>query len=200
MSSTDPVWAFAAVPTRCSGRHHVYTAHLSRHAMSTRVCGITRLGPTRLSPIPVRDNGLQQRRLRRWLARVLKGGRINRYVGQHRYELGGPGRVSAGVLLEVVNHVSVAAISVVLYPILSRYSKRLAVGYVAARSIEAALFALATTNLLMLVQLSQRAANPETEPLSTMLLAGHDWNAVALPFVAFALGALILNHTLYQTR
>jgi hypothetical protein len=106
----------------------------------------------------------------------------------------------AGVLLEVVNHVSVAAISVVLYPILSRYSKRLAVGYVAARSIEAALFALATTNLLMLVQLSQRAANPETEPLSTMLLAGHDWNAVALPFVAFALGALILNHTLYQTR
>ena len=111
-----------------------------------------------------------------------------------------PGRVSAGVLLEVVNHVSVAAISVVLYPVLSRYSRRLAVGYVAARSIEAALFALATTNLLMLVQLSQEAANPGTEPLSAMLLAGHDWNQATLPFVAFALGALILNHTLYQTR
>ena len=111
-----------------------------------------------------------------------------------------PGRVSAGVLLEVVNHVSVAAISVVLYPVLSRYSRRLAVGYVAARSIEAALFALATTNLLMLVQLSQEAANPGTEPQSAMLLAGHDWNQATLPFVAFALGALILNHTLYQTR
>lgn len=75
-----------------------------------------------------------------------------------------PGRVSAGVLLEVVNHVSVAAISVVLYPVLSRFSKRLAVGYVAARSIEAALFALATTNLLMLVQLSQGAADPGPNP------------------------------------
>jgi hypothetical protein len=110
------------------------------------------------------------------------------------------GRVSAGVLLEIVNHVSVAAISVVLYPVLRRSSQRLAVGYVAARSIEAALFALATTNLLMLTQLSDRAGSTETEALSALLLAGHDWNQVALPFVAFALGALILNYGLYQAR
>ena len=111
-----------------------------------------------------------------------------------------PGRVSAGVLLELVNHVSVVAISVVLYPVLRRSSRRLAVGYVAARSIEAALFALATTNLLMLTQLSAEAGRSGTEALSALLLAGHDWNQVTLPFVAFALGALILNYVLYATQ
>jgi hypothetical protein len=111
-----------------------------------------------------------------------------------------PIRVSAGVLLEVVNHFSVVAISVVLYPVLSRFSALLAIGYVAARSIEAALFALATTNLLRLTQLSREAGSTGTEALSAVLLVGHDWNQVTLPFVAFALGALILNYTLYQTR
>jgi hypothetical protein len=111
-----------------------------------------------------------------------------------------PGRVSAGVLLEIVNHVSVAAISVVIYPILRRSSQRLAVGYVAARSVEAALFALATTNLLMLTQLSHETVSTGREALSGVLLAGHDWNQVTLPFVAFALGALILNYTLYESR
>jgi hypothetical protein len=111
-----------------------------------------------------------------------------------------PSRVSAGVLLEIVNHVSVAAISVVLYPVLRRSSQRLAVGYVAARSIEAALFALATANLLMLTQLSHETVSNGREALSGLLLAGHNWNQVTLPFVAFALGALILNYTLYETR
>jgi hypothetical protein len=111
-----------------------------------------------------------------------------------------PSRVSVGVLLEIVNHVSVVAISIVLYPVLRRSSQRVAVGYVAARSIEAALFALATTNLLMLVQLSHEALGTPTEALSSVLLAGHDWNRATLPFVAFALGALLLNYALYSTR
>jgi hypothetical protein len=111
-------------------------------------------------------------------------------------------RVAAGVLLEIVNHVSVVAIAVVLYPILRRFSERLAIGYVAARSIEAALFALVTANLLTLIQLSHGvgAGSSGSEALSTVLLVGHDWNQVTLPFVAFALGALILNYALYQTR
>jgi hypothetical protein len=108
-------------------------------------------------------------------------------------------RVAAGVLLEIVNHVSVVAISIVLYPVLSRFSERLALGYVAARSIEAALFAVVTTNLLTLIQLS-RGGGAGSEALSAVLMAGHDWNQVTLPFVAFALGALVLNYTLYRTR
>jgi hypothetical protein len=116
---------------------------------------------------------------------------------------GHPGRVSAGILLELTNHVAVVGIAVVLYPILRRDSERLALGYVVARSIEGALFAVATTNLIKLKALSDRvgAANPSgVEALSTTLLAGHDWNQVTLPFVAFALGALILNYHLFRRK
>lgn len=114
-----------------------------------------------------------------------------------------PVRVSAGVLLELTNHVAVVGIAVVLYPILRRDSERVAVGYVAARSIEGVLFALATANLLGLRALGGGAgtsAGSETEALSAMLLAGHDWNQVTLPFVAFALGALMLNFHLFRHR
>ncbi|KPK65514.1 MAG: hypothetical protein AMS21_04430 [Gemmatimonas sp. SG8_38_2] len=116
---------------------------------------------------------------------------------------GHPARVSAGILLELTNHVAVVGIAVVLYPILRRDSERLALGYVVARSIEGALFAVGTTNLISLKALSDRvgATNPSgAEALSSTLLAAHDWNQVTLPFVAFALGTLLLNYHLFRRK
>ena len=98
---------------------------------------------------------------------------------------------------------AMVGIAVVLYPILRRGSERLALGYVAARSIEAALFAMVTTNLISLRRLSEvgPASVPMgTDALSATLQAGHDWNQVTLPFVAFALGALLLNYHLFQHK
>ena len=101
-----------------------------------------------------------------------------------------------------MNHLAVVGIAVVLYPVLKRGSERLAIGYVAARSIEAALFALATTNLLSLSALSRAGvqAASGSDALGAVLLAGHDWNQVTLPFVAFAVGALMLNYHLFRHR
>jgi hypothetical protein len=116
------------------------------------------------------------------------------------------GRVGIGILLELVNHIAVVGIAVVIYPILRRFSDRLALGYVAARSIEAALFAVATLHLLTLVSVSQdfvTADAPSTAALQVLgdtLLAGHDWNKAALPFTAFGIGALMLNWTLWKAR
>ena len=118
----------------------------------------------------------------------------------------GETRVGIGVLLELVNHTAVVGIAVVMYPILKRYSERLAMGYVAARSIEAVLFAVATMHLLTLVPVSQEfvaAGAPSGSHLRSMghvLLAGHDWNRTPLAFTAFGVGALILNGALYWTR
>lgn len=53
---------------------------------------------------------------------------------------GHPGRVSAGVLLELVSHVTLVGIAVALYPILRRHSERLAPGYLSAQSIQATVF------------------------------------------------------------
>lgn len=115
-------------------------------------------------------------------------------------------RVATGALFELINHIAVVGIAVAIYPVLKRFSERLALGYVAARSIEAVLFAIGTMHLLTLVTVSQEfvaAGTPLTSHFQTlggMLLAGHDWDDAALAFTAFGLGALILNYALYQAR
>jgi hypothetical protein len=115
-------------------------------------------------------------------------------------------RVGAGVLLELVNHISVVGIAVVIYPVLKSFSERLALGYIAARSIEAVLFGVATLHLLTLVSVSHEfvdaggPASAQFQVLGNTLLAGHDWNNAALPFTAFSIGALTLNYALFRAR
>ena len=116
------------------------------------------------------------------------------------------GRVGTAVLLELVNHIAVVGIAVVIYPVLKSFSERLALGYVAARSIEAALFAICTLHLLTLAFVSQEylatggQQSAQLLVLGDVLLAGHDWNNAALPFTAFSVGALILNYALFRAR
>lgn len=116
------------------------------------------------------------------------------------------GLMSAGILLELVNHIAVVSISVLIYPVLKPFSERLALGYVVARSIEAVLFAIATMHLLNLIYLSHEfvaAGSPSPSyfhTLSNVLLAGHDWNSAPFAFTAFSIGSLMLNYVLYQTR
>ena len=115
-------------------------------------------------------------------------------------------RVRVGILLELVNHIAVVGIAVVVYPVLKRFSECLAIGYVAARSIEAVLFAIGTKHLLALVIVSREfiaSSFPDSTDFQTwaaVLLAGHDWNNAALPFIAFGLGSLMLNYAMYQAR
>jgi hypothetical protein len=114
--------------------------------------------------------------------------------------------VGAGTLLELINHISVVGIAVVLFPILRRFSKRVAVGYVAARSIESVLFAVGTMHLVALAHLGRVFANAGMSPgshfytIGGMLLAGHDWDNAGLLFTAFSIGALMLNWVLLRTR
>ena len=115
-------------------------------------------------------------------------------------------RVAAGILLELINHIAVVGIAVVIFPVLKPFSERLAVGYVVARSIEAVLFAIATIQLLTLVFVSHEFIAAGAPPdshfhiLGGALLARHDWDNAALAFVAFSLGALMLNYLLYRAR
>ena len=115
-------------------------------------------------------------------------------------------RVAGGVLLELTNHIAVVGIAVVIYPVLKPFSERLALGYVAARSIEAVLFAVGTLHLLTLVFVGHEfvdAGAPTSSffhTLGSVLHAGHDWDNAALAFTAFSLGALMLNYLLFRAR
>lgn len=114
--------------------------------------------------------------------------------------------VGAGVLLELINHIAVVGIAVVLFPILRRFSNRVAVGYVAARSIESVLFAVGTMHLVALAKLGREfvaaGSSPESyfHTIGGMLLAGHNWDDAGLLFTAFSIGALMLNWLLLRTR
>ena len=114
--------------------------------------------------------------------------------------------VATGTLLELINHIAVVGIAVVIYPVLRRFSERFAVGYVAARSIESVLFAIGTMHLVALANVSRAFVTAGAPPASyfhtigDMLLAGHDWDNAALLFMAFGLGALILNYVLFRVR
>jgi hypothetical protein len=115
-------------------------------------------------------------------------------------------RVGAGTLLELINHIAVVGIAVVIFPILRRFSKRVAVGYLAVRSIESVLFAVGTMHLVALANLSRAFVSAGASPgsyfhtIGGMLLAGHDWDNAGLLFTAFSIGALMLNWVLFRTR
>ena len=115
-------------------------------------------------------------------------------------------RVAAGTLLELINHIAVVAIAVVSYPIMKRFGERFAIGYVAARSIESVLFTIGTMHLLALANVSHAfvaAGAPSDSYFHTfgdVLLVGHDWDNAAPAFVAFSLGALMLNYQLYRRK
>jgi hypothetical protein len=115
-------------------------------------------------------------------------------------------RVAAGALLELTNHIAVVAIAVVIYPVLKRFSERLAVGYLVARSMESVLFIIGTMHLLALLSVGHdfvAAGAPPASHFHTLggiLLAGHDWDRAELAFMAFSVGALILNGLLFKAR
>ncbi len=119
-------------------------------------------------------------------------------------------RVAAGVLLELVNNIAVVGIAVVIYPVLKPFSERLALGYVAARTIESVLFTIGTGLLLTLLFVSDEFVAAGAPPasyfhtLGGMLLAGPDLEnasgGAALGFAAVGLGTLTLNYVLFRAR
>ena len=112
-------------------------------------------------------------------------------------------RVATGALFEIVMYVAIAAIAVLLYPVLKRYSERLALGYAVARTIEVVVFVVGSVLIsLMLLSVGQdfaTAGSPAGSQFQTVgnaLVAGRDWANAALAVVAFSVSALILNYVL----
>ena len=114
-------------------------------------------------------------------------------------------RLATGVLLELVMGIAVVAIAVVIYPVLRRFSERLALGFLAARTIEAVIYVIGAIALLSLLTVSRDfvdAGAPDGspyQPLGAALLAVRDWGGnVVLDLTAFSISALILNWLLYR--
>ncbi len=115
-------------------------------------------------------------------------------------------RVATGALLTLIMGVALVGVSIVIYPVLRRYSERLALGYVVARTVESVFYVIDAVLLLTLLTVSRGlvdAGAPDAshfQALGDSVLGARDWAAALLDLTAFGLSALILNYALYGAR
>lgn len=115
------------------------------------------------------------------------------------------GRLATGVLLQLAMGVAVVAIAIVIYPVLRRGTERLAMGYIAARTLEAAVYIVGGAGLLTLTTVSDNyVAGHDRAPLTAvgqLVLAQRDWMGHAiLDAAVFSVGALVLNAAFYRSH
>jgi len=113
-------------------------------------------------------------------------------------------RVAWGALLEVILVISNIATAVVLFPVLKRQNEGVALGYVAARTIESACIAVGIIAVLSVVTLRQDVsgiAGADSVALGRSLVAIHDWSFVLGPAFLPGLGnGLLLGYLMYRSE
>jgi len=100
------------------------------------------------------------------------------------------------VVLELVLAVACVGTAVVLHPVLRRFGESLSLGFVAARTVEAATIVVGVLAVLALVTLRQ--AGPDDA--APALVALHDWAFLVGPGLVPAVNALCLGTVLFRSR
>ena len=120
---------------------------------------------------------------------------------------GADGRVALGALLEVVTVIANVGTAVVLFPILRRQDEAIALGYVAARLVEATFIVVGIVCLLAVVTLRQDLGGPGATDKATLvatarsLVAVHDWTFLFGPgFLGAGFGnGILLGYLMYRS-
>jgi len=115
-------------------------------------------------------------------------------------------RVVLAALIEFVWAATGAGIAIVLYPVLTKYNRSLAVASVAGRTVEGMFVLIATTSLLVLLTVGQQsvaagpAAASSSQAVGGALLAVRDWVVGFLALLPFTLGVSMYYYLLYRSR
>ena len=111
--------------------------------------------------------------------------------------------VSLGAFFEILTVIANIATAMVLFPLLRRQNETLALSYVAARFIEAALIVVGMLSLLAVETLRQDGAGADPDSLlvaSQSLVAVHDWTFLLGPGFMSGLGnGLLLGYLMYRS-
>jgi hypothetical protein len=123
------------------------------------------------------------------------------------YVLGGGDdtRVGVGAVLEVLLAVSGIATAVVIFPIVKRVKESVALGYVAARTVESVLILVGVVALMSAVALRQDLAGAADGEAATGvargLLAVHDQTSLLGPQFCAGLGnGILLGYLMWRSR
>ena len=115
-------------------------------------------------------------------------------------------QVLVGVLLELVNCVSVVGIAATLFPLMKKHSEALAAGYLGTRVVEVVILSVAAVSPLLIVTLSQEylaagAADATSfQTAGALVTAARGYLASLLTPIFFSLAALLLYYFLYRSR
>ena len=115
---------------------------------------------------------------------------------------GSDGPVLWGAFLEVILGVACVGTAVALFPVVKRQSEPLALGFVTARLLEAAMIFVGILSVLAVVTLRQDASGADATSLVTTgqsLVAVHDWTFLLGPGIIPAINALCLATVLYRS-
>jgi len=110
-----------------------------------------------------------------------------------------------GGLLDVINAVAGIGTAVVLFRVVKRQNEAAALGFVAARVMEAAIILIGVVSLLTVVTLRQDlagAAGADADSLvifGTSLVAVRDWTLLLGPGLIPAVSALLLGSVMYRS-
>jgi hypothetical protein len=113
--------------------------------------------------------------------------------------------VLIGILIQCIWAFTCIGIPVMLFPILKKHNEALALGFFSLRFIEGCFIFLAIVCQLSLLTLSKEFVTRGLEGSNylasgTLLHAARDWALWVGPSISFALSALVLSFTLYQSR
>jgi hypothetical protein len=135
---------------------------------------------------------------RRQPAGHLRYRRAGRAGRRHRVE----GRLTAGVLLMLLNSAVVIAIGVAAYPVLKRHHPLTASAYLLTRGFEAALLAVSTVLLLSFVPLAKEFDTSGDPSVATAALVVHETslNSYSVAMIGLSLGSLLFCRALFRAR
>lgn len=116
-----------------------------------------------------------------------------------------PGRLAAGGLMEIATAIASPGIAIALYSVLRKHSHGLALGAVAFRTIEAAMYTVAAVITLSLPGLARQYAQAAAPvhgafQATANALAGMREDAILAGVLAYVTGALMYYCVLYRSR
>ena len=108
--------------------------------------------------------------------------------------------VLVGGALELIVGLACIGTAVVLYPVVRRQNEALAMGFVGARILEAALIFVGVASLWTIVTLRQSGAGPDATLMGETLVAFYDRAFLVSQGFIPTLNALLLGSLLYRSR
>ena len=115
-------------------------------------------------------------------------------------------RVITGSLLIIVDCAAVVALAVLLYPILKKFNRPIALGYVGFRIVECTTLIVAVICTLLLIPLSQefiKAGAPDDsyfQTLGTLLQEVHYWTYRIVILIFSSIFGTLLAYLLYRSK